>query len=211
MPARRPVPTAHDHDAGVVIPLRSFTLGNTRLADALDDDARGALARAMARRVVAAALPRPIVVVSSAPEVVAWATANNLASIADPGSLDAAADAGRAWMRARHVARVVVAHGDLPLVTTFDAVTGDGAAPVAVIVPDRDDDGTPVLSLPVDAPFAFGYGPGSFARHTEEAARCALRVRVERVPELRFDVDVPDDLDLIDDLAAFTAGPQHVT
>ena len=48
-------PGAVPTTAGVVVPLRSFALGKARLAAALDDDARAALARAMAERVVAAA------------------------------------------------------------------------------------------------------------------------------------------------------------
>jgi 2-phospho-L-lactate guanylyltransferase len=91
----------------------------------------------------------------------------------------------------------VIAHADLPLATTFDHVAGDGAAPVAVIVPCHRGDGTPVLSLPVDAPFRFAYGPGSFARHCSEAERAGLEVRIVRDPALSFDVDVPDDLALL--------------
>src|ERR1700704_4040053 len=103
MSARRP-----SHTAGVVVPLRSFASGKVRLADALDDDARRAFTRTMAERVVAAAGARPVVIVSSAPEVIAWADALGIAHVADPGSLDAAAAAGREWVRAQGLARVVV-------------------------------------------------------------------------------------------------------
>jgi 2-phospho-L-lactate guanylyltransferase len=63
------------------------------------------------------------------------------------------------------------------------------------IVPCHRDDGTTVLSVPVDAPFRVAYGPGSFRRHAAEARRLGLGFRVVRDPELAFDVDVPDDLD----------------
>ena len=52
-----------------------------------------------------------------------------------------------------------------------------------------------VLSVPVDVPFRFAYGPGSFRRHAAEARRLGLGFRVVRDPELAFDVDVPDDVD----------------
>jgi 2-phospho-L-lactate guanylyltransferase len=181
-----------------VIPLRSFALGKARLADVLDDDARVAFARSMAEQVVAAAGTNLVVVVSSAPEVCEWAHASGIARIDDPGSLDAAAERGREWVRAQGRARVVVAHGDLPLATTFEQVAGDGATPVAVLVPDRHDDGTPVLSLPADTPFDFAYGPGSFLHHTAEARRRGLAVRIARIPELSFDVDVAADLQLLE-------------
>jgi 2-phospho-L-lactate guanylyltransferase len=196
--AARPLPHGAAHTSGVVIPLRSFTLGKARLADSLDDDERVAFVRSMAERVVAASRPRPIVVVSSAPEVVAWAAKHGLACLEDPGSLDAAATAGREWVIAQGLDRVVVVHADLPLATTLDGVADDGAARVAVVVPDRHGDGTPVIALPVDVDFAFAYGRGSCDRHVAEAERHQLSVRLARIPELGFDVDVPADLDLLD-------------
>lgn len=187
-------------DAGVVIPLRSFAGAKARLATVLDDDTRAALARAMAYRVADAARAFPTVVVSSAAEVRAWAAGRGIAVIDDPKSLDGAADAGRAWVAARSLARVVIAHADLPLVTSLDAVTTDGAAPVAVVVADHRDDGTPVLSVPVQAPFRFAYGPGSAARHAAEARRCGLTLRTVDDPGLAFDVDVEADLRALDAL-----------
>jgi len=181
--------------AGVVIPLRSFTHGKARLAAVLDDNERLALARTMADGVIAAAAPRPTVIVSSASEVVAWATARGVATIDDPGTLDGAADAGREWVRGQGLQRVVVAHADLPFATTFDDVAGDGAAHIAVIVPDHRGDGTPVLAVPVDVPFRFAYGPKSATRHIEEARRCSLDVRIAHIAGLQFDVDVPADLE----------------
>ena len=195
--AARPHPHRAAHSTGVVIPLRSFTLGKARLSTALADEERIAFVRSMAERVVAASRPRPIVIVSSAPDVVDWATKHELAHIDDPGSLDDAATAGRDWVAQQGLRRVVIVHADLPLATTLDEVADDGDARVAVVVPDRHDDGTPVLALPVDVPFEFRYGPGSCARHIAEAGRHDLEVRVVRVPELAFDVDVAADLDLL--------------
>jgi 2-phospho-L-lactate/phosphoenolpyruvate guanylyltransferase len=186
--------------AAIVIPLRSFAHANTRLATLLDDNARERLARDMADRVLRAAGDMPTVIVTSAPEVSAWATAKGCTVVADPGSLDAAAAAGRAWARDHEIDRVVIAHADLPLVESFATVTADGAAPVAVVVPDHRDDGNPVLSLPAAAPFEFAYGPGSAERHAAEAQRCGLEVRIVRDRALGFDLDLPADLDALDAL-----------
>jgi|SRR4051812_3075599 2-phospho-L-lactate guanylyltransferase len=189
MSARRP-----SHTAGVVVPLRSFALGKARLADALDDDARRAFTRAMAERVVQAAGSRPVAIVTGAPEVIAWASDLGLAVVDDPGSLDGAADAGRAWARAQALPRVVVMHADLPLATTLDGIADDADAPVAVIVPDHHDDGNPVLAIPSAADFRFAYGPGSCARHSAEAERAGLEVRIVRDHALGFDIDDAADL-----------------
>jgi 2-phospho-L-lactate guanylyltransferase len=182
------------HTAGVVMPLRSFTLGKARLASTLNRDDRTELVREMATRVADAAGDRPLAVVSSAADVIEWARGRGLACLPDPGSLDRAAAAGHQHFRAAGLARVVVVHADLPLATTLDHVAGDGDERVAVIVPCHRGDGTPVLAFPADVTFPFAYGPGSFARHCATARELGLRVRVVRDPALSFDVDVPEDL-----------------
>jgi 2-phospho-L-lactate guanylyltransferase len=62
------------------------------------------------------------------------------------------------------------------------------------IVPDRAGNGTNVICVPSDAGFTFSYGPGSFTRHTQEALRLGLPLRVMRTPSLSHDVDLPSDL-----------------
>lgn len=186
---------------GVVVPIRAFVDGGSRLSPHLDAAERARLLEAMATRVVAAAPPLPVTVVSSAPEVVAWADGLGADVVPDPGTLDGAADAGRAHLRDLGLARVVVAHADLPLVETLDPLAGPGADPVAVLVPDHRGDGTPVLSVPVAADFAFAYGAGSFARHVAEARRAGLEV-----VELRDDPRLRHDVDAVEDLAALGEG-----
>jgi len=184
--------------AGVVVPVRSFRGAMSRLAPTLAPDARAELARDLADRVRAAAGDLPVVVVTADAEVIAWAEATGCATCPDPGTLDGAAAAGQAWARAAGLDRFVVAHADLPRVESFAAVIDDDAAPVAVVVPDHRDDGTPVLSLPTASPFAFAYGPGSAARHIAAARAAGLTVRVLRDPDLGFDVDLADDLVILD-------------
>jgi 2-phospho-L-lactate guanylyltransferase len=182
---------------GVVVPIRTFVLANTRLSDALADDARAVFAQRLAETVVRAAGTAPVVVVTSAPEVEQWARARGLDLEPDPGSLDAAAAAGVTALATRGVHRVVVAHADLPFATSFHSVTRDAEQPIVVIVPDQRDDGTPVLSVPTAASFPFAYGPGSFRRHLEAARGEGLAVRVVRDPALAFDVDTVDDLHVV--------------
>ena len=186
--------------AGVVIPVRAFALGKARLTEQLDDETRTALARTLADRVGAAAGELPTVVVSSAADVRDWARTRGLDVVDDPGTLDDAAAAGRAWVAARGCVRTVVAHADLPLARTLSPLARDGGRPIVAVVPCHRDDGTTVISVPVDVPFEFAYGPGSFRRHAAEARRRGLGFRVVRDAELAFDVDVPDDLDRLDRL-----------
>ena len=184
--------------AGVVIPVRAFALGKARLTAHLDDETRTALARMLADRVGAAAGELPTVVVSSASEVCDWARTRGLDVVDDPGTLDESAASGRAWVAARGCARAVVAHADLPFARTLGPLARDGGRPIVAVVPYHRDDGTTVISVPVDVSFEFAYGPGSFRRHAAEARRLGLGFRVVRDAELAFDVDVPADLDRID-------------
>jgi 2-phospho-L-lactate guanylyltransferase len=179
---------------GAVIPIRAFALGKARLAGHLPDIERRALARRLAVTVADAAADLDIVVVSSDDEVVEWARARALTVIEDPGSLDAAASAGCRFLATRGVARIVVAHADLPDVRTFAPVLHDAERPIVVLVPCHRDDGTPVLSVPAGIAFEFAYGPGSFRRHVSIARQAGLAVRVVRDPALGFDVDTVDDL-----------------
>ncbi len=185
--------------AAVVVPLRAFAAGKARLAGRLDHDARAALARRMAERVIAAATGRDVAVVSNAADVRAWAVSLGLTVLPDPGSLDAAAAAGADWATRAGYSRVAVVHADLPRARSLQPVLRDGRLPIVTIVPCHRDDGSPVVSVPLPLPsaFRFAYGPRSFRRHVGNSHRAGLAVRVVRDPELGFDVDLPDDLDAL--------------
>lgn len=182
-------------NAAVVVPIRSFHGGKSRLGTELDSSRRAELLQAMAENVVAAAGAMPVAVVSNAAEVRRWALDLGLGVIDDPGTLNLAAAAGLGWAGVAGFDRVVVAHADLPLATDLAPVAADGRCPVVSAVPCHRDDGTPVLSLPTTATnFVFAYGPGSFRRHAAAARAAGLAFRVRRDGRLGRDVDAPEDL-----------------
>lgn len=180
--------------AAVVVPVKAFHAAKVRLAPALSPAARAVLARQMATSVVAAAGDIPVTVVCDDETVRAWALGIGASVRWTPGlGLDGAVQAGVARCAASGADRVVVAHADLPLATGLDHVVGRAGV---VVVPDRRDDGTNVITVPARSGFRFSYGPGSFARHRAEAARLGLDVEVRTDVALGWDVDVPDDLHL---------------
>lgn len=168
-------------------------MAKARLAPVLSPTERAALAQALAEQVLAAAGPDRRYVVCDDPAVARWAEHAGLEVVWAPEhGLNGAVAAGakRAW--ADGAGRVVIAHADLPLATSFADVL-DG--PI-VLVPDRRGDGTNVISLPrgiAAATFKFSYGPGSFRRHHIEALRCG-DARVLQIEALAFDLDTPEDL-----------------
>lgn len=176
----------------MLIPVKAFRDAKVRLAPAMSAPERAALAERMATQVVASAVELPVAVVCDDPDVAAWARDLGALVIWEPGrGLNGAVQEGVARLAAAGAELVVVAAGDLPLATDLRWVA---RFPGVTIVPDRRRDGTNVISVPTTAGFAFSYGPGSFARHRDEARRLDLPLRVVHSATLAWDVDVPDDL-----------------
>ncbi len=148
----------------VVVPIRSFRLGKTRLAAELPPQRRQELGAQLARTVISAIDGAGLraAVVTADDEVAAWATDCQLRLVIDPGGgLDAACRAG---VEAAGPSRWAVVHGDLPLVTTrdFEVIAHLVRAGRDVIAPSSDG-GTTLLSA--RRPVEFAYGPASFHRH----------------------------------------------
>ena len=179
----------------VLVPVKRFSEAKVRLAPALSPRERAALARQMAAAVLRAAQPLPVAVVCDDTAVAEWARAEGALVLWEPGrGLNGAVESGVEQLAAAGVARVVVAHGDIPYATGLATISdGDGV----LLVPDRRHDGTNVAVVPAATGFRFSYGPGSFERHRHEARRLGLRVEVHEDPLLAFDVDWPADLDML--------------
>ena len=171
-----------------------------RLSSVLSPNQRADLGRDLAGRVIDAASNFKYVVVTSAPEVIEWCEEIGHPWIVDPGSLNASANSGREWCISQGLERVIIAHADLPGATkdAFEQVARCEAAEnqrnACEIVACHRNDGTPVMGIPVDAEFGFAYGPGSFQLHLEVARNCGLEIQVLTIPELAYDIDMPEDL-----------------
>ncbi len=188
----------------VLIPVKAFARAKSRLAASLDPTQRAQLARSMATTVVRAAAPLPVTVVCDDDDVAAWATSVGASVEMTPGGgLNGAVTEAVDRLRARGVARVVIAHGDLPFARSFERFAPgapDDLAPRpangVVIVPDRRRSGTNVLSVPTDSGFRFAYGTDSLDLHLAEADRLGLPTEVWSLDDLGWDVDEPEDLDV---------------
>ena len=176
----------------VVVPVRAFSDAKQRLASVLGAADRAELARRLATTVVRAAGSLAVYVVCDDDEVADWARDEGATVLWRPAAgLNDAVTFGVAAVADAGFAQALVAHGDLPHARDLTVVTGfDGVT----LVPDRHDDGTNVICLPIASAFRFAYGPGSFARHQAEAQRTGLALRVVRDRALSWDVDVPEDL-----------------
>ncbi len=179
----------------VLVPVKAFADAKVRLAEALAPASRVALARAMATGVVRAAGSLPVAVVCDDREVADWARSLGALVIWGPGQgLNRAVEHGVRHLARLEVRHVTVAHADLPLATDLSWV---GRFRGVTLVPDRREDGTNVVGLPVHHDFVFSYGPGSFARHLAESRRLGLPLRIVRASRLSWDVDLPTDLGVV--------------
>jgi 2-phospho-L-lactate/phosphoenolpyruvate guanylyltransferase len=187
----------------LLVPVKSFAEAKHRLEGALSPAARADLARQLAAIVLAAAGGLDKFVACDDGQVADWAISHGAFVLWTPGlGLSGAVNTGVAHLATVGYDTVVVAHADLPLVTTFEDFAHDGSVTLA---PDWRDDGTNVAAVPAAAGFRFSYGPASFTRHQAEAARLGLPLVVVRDQRLGSDVDYPSDLHLVTHLL-----PQHV-
>ena len=186
-----------------LVPAKSFARGKSRLAPALSDAARAALARELFDHVLAtlraAGLVDGVLVATDGDDVAAAARALGAAVLRDdaPGApLSAVVDAGLAALRARGATQALVLMADLPRLRADDVRALFAALDGADVVAVRADDGTHtnalVLAPPDVLPTRFGRDD-SFAAHLAAAQAAGLRVAVVANDRVAFDVDAPDD------------------
>lgn len=197
-----------------ILPIKRFGHAKQRLAGALGNGTRSAMAAAMVADVLTA-LERSdsidaIVAVSAEPEVKAHAVESDLALVADPTEegQSSAAMAGLARAADLGFEVALLVPGDCPMMSPadLDALTAAAVRADVVIVPDRHGTGTNALAMRAAGPFEPQFGPGSRERHVAQAEARELSFLVEHLPSLALDVDTPDDLAALMDALEETRG-----
>jgi 2-phospho-L-lactate guanylyltransferase len=204
----------------VLIPVKPFGEGKSRLAPQLSRAERAELSRVLLLRLLAAvadaALFDGCVVVSRDAAVLTMAAESGALPLAEVAhDLNGALEQGRAFAQAEGAGSLLVLPADLPLVdgaALLDIVsafvahhTGDGAA--VLVAPSSSGGTNALLQRPVDAiPFAFGIE--SAARHMALAQARGIHADAMQHPSLALDVDFPTDLPAHLPGAAPTAPPE---
>ncbi len=195
-----------------VLPVKRFARAKQRLGASVEDPLRLELARAMVADVLFAlgeteALERTYVVTRE-PEAVHAARAGGASVVEDEreDGQSAAAELGVARALAEGFERVLCVPGDCPtldpaelseLLARSEAQARSG---LVVIVPDRHGTGTNALLLSPPDAIAPSFGPDSFERHLELAARAGVSSLIRRLPTLALDIDTGADLDALREL-----------
>lgn len=188
--------------AWVVVPVKGFARGKSRLDAALDASRREALARQLFTHMMdvldeGGAPLAGVLVVTDCDEVARLVRARGRDALMSTAALGAAVAEGLAAVAARSDGPAVVLMADLPHLARgdVDALIDALADADAAVAPDGQDYGTNGLALAKVStmPTAFGTGD-SFPRHLAAAERARVSVAVVRRPGLSFDVDTPADL-----------------
>jgi 2-phospho-L-lactate guanylyltransferase len=185
----------------IVIPVRPFAEGKTRLAGALSLADREALNRRFFEHVLGVAIrtgwAEDCHVISRSEKVREAARTAGAQAIVETGEdLNAALAQASAVIAALAEGPVLTLSCDLPFVTMDDLAAliaaGEGSDVVAAC--DTEGRGTNALLFRRAGLIRYRYGPDSIAAHRREAEQAGLRFAVITRPGLSEDIDTPDQL-----------------
>ena len=193
----------------ILIPVKSLASAKQRLAPALEQEERAALATAMLQDVfeaVSSWTRRPqVVVVTDDAEARSLARQCGFEILDDPEEAGESAAVERATraLEAQGAESVLVIPGDIPLVTAGELETIFAAAPLGgtVLVPSQGGRGTNAALRKPPSLFPLRFGNDSFLPHRRAAEATGRPLMVLALPGIALDVDTPQDL------AALLAAP----
>lgn len=192
----------------ILIPVKPFAEGKSRLAPVLDAAARAALARKLFTHVLTQALElrgeADVLVVSRDEDALARARAAGAGALREvceghnPALAQALLDLDR-----QQRAPVLIVSSDLPWLAPDDlrVMLAPPAGVSVMIATDLEGQGTNALYLAHPALLRLRFGEGSRALHEAEAAKAALGCMVMQREGLARDIDTPDDLHILLSLA----------
>ncbi|MCY3900996.1 MAG: 2-phospho-L-lactate guanylyltransferase [Caldilineaceae bacterium] len=206
----------------VVVPVKPFNEGKSRLAGHITPQQRQALNRELLTRTLTvinrAHLDAEILVISRDTHALAAAKRAGSRTLpeesqpctAPPPSckpndtesepqLNAALTQAARYAAAHGATKLLVLPTDMPNLTAADVRTmasPRGPEPQITIAPSRDG-GTNALMLQPPQAIPFAFGRESFLRHQRLAAQAGIPVHVVQSDSLLFDIDLPEDYRLV--------------
>ena len=187
----------------LLLPVKDLRNAKQRLVGILSPEERFALAHAMLADTVRAMCgvqhaDKVFVVTNYEPAMQAarengWQILAEDRQISESASVD---DASRR-IEALGFSAVLRIPLDLPLIQSHDIhelLSIESSAPSVVIVPSRDGTGTNAILRTPPTLFPSHFGPGSFAKHSAEAAAAQAQIHRRRNAHLEMDVDDESDL-----------------
>lgn len=199
-----------------IVPVKPLLLGKSRLAGALPAPTRAALNRRLLENTLKTLRETSgiaqTLVTSRDPEALAIAREFDARTLLEHGAshLNSALERATVLTKAYQLRAVMVLPADLPLLTVDDlqallaCLDGD---PVVALAPDRHEAGTNAMLIAPPGRIGYAFGPASFERHSRMARESGARLVVVRRPTLALDLDLPEDLDLLQEMQASLHAP----
>lgn len=207
----------------LIVPVKPFTEGKSRLAPTLPNPERARLSRQLFHHVMAQATATTIlagilVVSRDATVLQGLPTARfdrQIDSKIDPRIdlvLETGHDLNQAVSQGRQVAvergadAILVLPADLPHLQSIDIATlyAKGQEAEGVIIVPSTDNGTNALLLRPPHAINFAFGRNSFSHHCRAAQAVGVACLVHSAPHLAFDIDLPADLQQLNMDQAYT-------
>jgi len=185
----------------LLVPVKPFGEGKSRLTQVLAAEKRAALNQAMLMHVLtcaqAAGVLSGMIVVSRDRAVLAQASQLGAASLREKGhDLNQALTQARQEVVPRGADAILVLPADLPLLTADDVrqLAALGQRQAGIVIAPSPDGGTNALLLRPPGSIKFSFGAASFHRHRQAAQTAGIPMQIYESPTLALDVDWPEDL-----------------
>lgn len=192
-----------------IVPVKPLQRSKSKLLEVLTREEIAALGRLLLSHTLETLGQIPEIehtlVVSRDTEALAIAREHGARTVTERGN----PDLGEALIRASLVVRshgvssVLVLPADLPLLTSEDIselISLSGNPPEVLLVPDRRGTGTNAILSSPPGLIEYDLRAGSFARHIEQGEAAGAEVKICHLPSLELDLDIPDDLEVLQDM-----------
>ena len=191
-----------------IVPIKPLGQSKSRLSDILSRKSRAALSKELLTKTLQVLRSSPSIektlVVSRDTAVLALARTLGAQTVAERGNpeLNGALERATAVARGYGVSSVLILPADLPLLNSEDIeqmVSMVNGQPAVVIAPDRHRRGTNALLVSPPGAIHYAFGEDSYLRHQEIASKQGVRVQIFANEDIGLDIDVPEDLELLED------------
>lgn len=184
----------------LIIPIKQLALSKQRLAQQLTSEQRQSLAQAMLEdmlqmliqsqqlgKIILLSRSHAIEILAQQYQVDFWQEPENCQG------LNPALEFALKQAELQGAKRVLIMHGDIPLLTLDDVETLAQQSNNA-IVPDYHGTGSNALLLDLPSPIPLCFGVNSFFLHQQQAEKNKLTLQVCILPSLQRDIDEIDDI-----------------
>lgn len=189
-----------------IVPIKPLRRGKSRLADILSENEREHLNEKLLvhtlRCLKSVSQIDHHLLVSYDPAALSLARDYGFRTIQESKhtSINRALRRGTLAAKALKASMAIIVPADLPFLTkdSISQLLDKSLGPPEIIItPDRKKNGTNVLFINPIGILDYDFGEWSFKKHIEQAERKKIRVEIFVNEELSFDLDLPEDYEIL--------------